>query len=144
MYAFVQTRLPVPTAELPKAGAAPARDPPWECSPGAGWGLALFPARPPPPPWLPHRIPEHVVMGIDVQALAGTIQNASVPHHGTPNALGKWLPGGGQQLGALGAIQEAQGGADVCGCQRRQGAVTGLSRGSGLSRDCPAHHPPEA
>ena len=89
---------------------------------GAAPGLALFPAPLPPPPWLPARTPEDVVVGIDVQTLAGTIQNASVPHHCTANAVWKRLPGGGKQLGALGVIQEAQGGVDGCGCQTRWGA----------------------
>lgn len=92
----------------PEAGAAP--------------GLALFPAPLPPPPWLPARTPEDVVVGIDVQTLAGTIQNASIPHHRTANAVWKRLPRGSKQLGALGVIQEAQGGVDGCGCQTRWGA----------------------
>lgn len=53
-------------------------------------------------------------MGIDVQTLAGTIQDAAVTHHGTPDAVWKLLPGD-KQLGALRAIQKAQGGGNGCG-----------------------------
>lgn len=97
-YVYVHACVPITTVEWPG-----------RCSLGLA-GTSSFP----PPPWPLLRIPEHVVMGIDVQTLAGAIQNASVTHHGTPDAVPKQLPGA-EQLGALGAIQKAQGGDDVCG-----------------------------
>lgn len=72
----------------------------------------------------PGRVPEHVVMGIDAPTLAGAVQNASVTHHGTADAVPKPSPGG-KQLGALGAVQKAQGGGDGCGRGTRWGAMWG-------------------
>ena len=62
-------------------------------------------------------------MGIDVLTLAGAVQNASITHHGTPDAARKQLPGDGKQPGALRAVQEAEGGGDSCGT--RWSAVRG-------------------
>lgn len=118
-----------------------------DASPGAGSRPALCPAHLPPPPWaLPH-IPEHIVVGIDVPTLAGTIQNASITHHGTANAVGSWLPGASEQLSALGAIQKSQGGGDGCGCRARwdtmRRAVWGHLEPSQTVSGTPPHQRPD-
>lgn len=119
---------PIPAAELPEAAAASAHGPHPGCS---GLGSSS------PPPWPLLHIPEHVVVGIDVLTLAGTIQDAPVPHHSTPDAARKPLPGDGEQPGALRAVQEAQGGGDGWGCRTER--VTGA-----FPRLLLASHLPEA
>lgn len=125
--ALVRACPPITTAELPEAAAAPLAHaltydaPPW----GAGWEPALHPAPLLLPPWPLAHIPEHIVMGINVLTLAGAIQNASVTHHGTPDAARKQLPRDGEQPCALRAVQEAKGGGDGCGTR------WGTMRGTG-------------
>lgn len=110
--AFIRARPPITTPELPGAAAALAHTP-------ARLLRTRLLSR-----LLPGRLPEHEVMGVDVPTLAGAVQNASVTHHGTPDAGGKPVPGG-KQLGALGVVQKAQGGGDGCERGTRCGAMPG-------------------
>lgn len=104
------------------------------CAPSSGSTAVVKPAPAMPTQTARPCIPEHIVVCINVPALAGPVQDSPISYHGAADTGPRVLLEGGQQLCALRIVQELQGGGDGYGGEGR-GAVR-------RSAPCPLGRPP--